>query len=123
MGWEGGKPLPFDLLKQQERQVFARNLLILLLKGRFYIAVCAHLFAEFTELPCEENNEHTRQVSCIFRAYHPLEQPGNDQIPPPPPKAYLRNGINAIVKNHQNEREPIKGGERLEGEQRGLLKN
>lgn len=107
--WDGkGQTLTILLAEAARRQVFPRNLLILLLKGRFYIAVCTHLFTKFTELPSEENNEHTRQVSCILRAFHPVEQIGNNQILPSP-KAYLRNVINAVMKNHQKQREPLKG--------------
>lgn len=42
---------------------------------------------------------------------------------PPPTKAYLLNGINAVMKKHQKQREALKGGVRLEGEQRCLFKH
>lgn len=79
-------------------------------KGQFYIAICTHLFIKFTELSGTRswgaNNKHCRQVSCILRAYHPLEEASNNQ----PQSGTLTHVIKAMMKTDKK-RESIKRGE------------
>ena len=85
--WMGGEnpTIWFTEYPSSKRTLLCKkNPACLACKGQFYIAICTHLFIKFTELPGTRpwgaNNEHHRQVSCILRAYHPLEEVSNNQI-------------------------------------------
>lgn len=125
VGWEG-ETLPFGSLNTQAvRRYFSakkKKPPCLAFKGQFYIAICIHLFIKFTELSGTRswgaNNKHCRQVSCILRAYHPLEEASNNQ----PQSGTLTHVIKAVIKTAKK-RESIKRGGRLESEWKCLLRN
>lgn len=77
--------------------------------------MCSHVFTKVTEFllcarPWEENNEWNRQVSCILRAYHPLEELALIRYHT---KAYLHD---AGMKKHSKQRELLKGGASFQGQ-------
>lgn len=96
------KALPFGSWEAQDsqaarRHLSARNLLVLLQKGWFYIAICIHLFTESAELP------HARHE----RKSWAHQTTGNNQIST---LGLLYTVWYNPMKKPKKQREPIKDG-------------